>query len=403
MKESRQRWWSLGIAGVTLAAQNGVLMAFGALYLPLLADFPQGRGRVAGVQSILSLLGGLGSPLVGLFLDRLGPRRLFQGGAIVAALGLATASQVQSLPALFFTYGIVGGLGLAALGSPPNMVVAAQWFPKGRGRAIALADLGTALGAFLLVPLTQLLIHPIGWRGALIVQAGLLLILVVPANAFQKIPVGTHGSPSSPTATRNAGALRQAVRSAPFWWLVILRFVSGIGFHLVNVHVIAFAVGAGIPPLHAAAALGSVSLVSLAGRMTVGWLADRIGREVTLTFSYASEIVGVGFLFLLHTSGWPGWLTFFVLAYGLAQGSGGIISSAKAADLFSGPRFGTVFGWIALASGPGEAIGAWGGGAIFDVTGSYLTALGLSASALMVGILAIWMAGREAPPVSPAL
>ncbi len=95
-------------------------MAFGALYLPLLTDFPEGRGHVAAVQSILSLLGGLGSPLAGLFLDRLGPRRLFQGGAILAALGLATASQVQSLPALFFTYGILGGLGLAALGSPPT-------------------------------------------------------------------------------------------------------------------------------------------------------------------------------------------------------------------------------------------------------------------------------------------
>ena len=368
-------------------------MAFGALYLPLLADFPHGRGKVAGVQSMLSLLGGLGSPLVGFFLDRLGPRRLFQWGAVVAALGLAWASQVQRLEALFFTYGIIGGLGLAALGSPPNMVVAAQWFPGRRGRAIALADLGTGLGAFLLVPLTQLLIHAIGWRGALLVQAGLLLILVVPANAFQKVPIGTRVSPSSPTAAPNAGALHEAIRSAPFWWLVILRFVSGIGFHLVNVHVIAFAVGTGIPPLQAAAALGSVSLVSLAGRMTVGWLADRIGREVTLTLSYASEIVGVGFLFLLHASGWPGWLTFFVLAYGLAQGSGGIISSAKAADLFSGPGFGILFGWIALASGPGEAIGAWGGGAIFDLTGSYLSALGLSAISLGAGILAMWMVG----------
>jgi len=391
---SRRRWWSLGIAGLTLAAQNGVLMAFGALYLPLLADFPQGRGQVAGVQSMLSLLGGLGSPLVGLILDRLGPRRLFQGGALLAALGLATASLVQSLPALFFTYGIVAGLGLAALGSPPNMVVAAQWFPGGRGRAIALADLGTALGAFLLVPLTQLLILTIGWRGALLVLSALLLVLVVPANAFQRVPPATPDSPRLPAAR---GSLREATRAPAFRWLVLLRFVSGIGFHLVNVHVIAFAVGTGIPALRAAAALGAVSLVSLAGRMTVGWLADRIGREITLTLSYGSALVGLGFLFLLHATGRPGWLTLFVLAYGLAQGSGGIVSSAKAADLFAGPRFGTVFGWIALASGPGEAVGAWGGGAIFDLTGSYLAALGLSSGALITGILAIWMAGQARP------
>ena len=402
MNESRQRWWSLGIAALTLAAQNGVLMAFGALYLPLLAAFPQGRGRVAGVQSILSLLGGLGSPLVGLFLDRLGPRRLFQGGAILAALGLASASQVQSLPALFLTYGLVAGLGLAALGSPPNMVVAAQWFPGGRGRAIALADLGTALGAFLLVPFTQILIDGFGWRGALLVLGGLVLLLVVPANAFQRLPLASGDAARLPAAR---GSLREAARTPAFWWLVLLRFVSGIGFHLVNVHVIAFAVGTGIPALQAAAALGAVSLVSVAGRMTVGWLADRIGREVTLSLSYSSALLGIGCLYLLHATGWSGWLTAFVLAYGLAQGSAGIVSAAKAADLFSGPRFGTVFGWIALASGPGEAVGVWAGGAIFDRTGGYLPALGFSALSLGAGILAIWMVGtrrsRSSRPTPP--
>src|SRR3989304_5494239 len=110
-------------------------------------------------------------------------------------------------------------------------------------------------------------------------------------------------------------------------------------------------------------------------------------------------LLGIGCLFLLHSTGWAGWLTFFVLAYGLAQGSGGIVSSAKAADLFSGPRFGTLFGWIALASGPGEAVGAWGGGIIFDLAGSYLLALSLSALSLCVGGLAIWVVGRRCNPL----
>jgi len=221
----------------------------------------------------------------------------------------------------------------------------------------------------------------------------------VPANAFQRAPRGASNPAAHPPAFREQRALRESVRSTPFWWLLLLRFVSGIGFHLVNVHVIAFAVGARVPPLRAAAALGSVSLVSLAGRMTVGWLADRLGREITLTLSYGSALLGIGCLFLLHSTGWAGWLTFFVLAYGLAQGSGGIVSSAKAADLFSGPRFGTLFGWIALASGPGEAVGAWGGGIIFDLAGSYLLALSLSALSLCVGVLAIWMVGRRHKPL----
>jgi len=78
---------SLGVAALTLAVQNGALLAFGVLYLPLVREFGEGRGMVAAVQSAVLLLTGLGAPLVGAALDRWGPRRLFQVGAAVAAVG----------------------------------------------------------------------------------------------------------------------------------------------------------------------------------------------------------------------------------------------------------------------------------------------------------------------------
>jgi hypothetical protein len=43
-----------------------------------------------------------------------------------------------------------------------------------------------------------------------------------------------------------------------------------------------------------------------------------------------------------------------------------------------------------LASGPGEALGVWAGGAIYDLTGNYLRAFALSAAAFALGIFAIW-------------
>src|SRR5437762_9573168 len=118
-------------------------MSFAVLYLPLVADFNASRAEVATVQSAVLLLGGFGSPLIGWAFDRLGPRRLFQCGALVAAVGFALATRAHSLPALVLTYGLIGGLGLAALGSQANMTIAALWYPGARGRAIAVVDLGT--------------------------------------------------------------------------------------------------------------------------------------------------------------------------------------------------------------------------------------------------------------------
>ncbi|MBI2466694.1 MAG: MFS transporter [Candidatus Rokubacteria bacterium] len=387
---------SLLVAAVTMAAQNGIVMAFGVLYLPLLREFGEGRGVVAAIQSGVVLLGGLGAPFAGGALDRWGPRRLFPSGAALAAAGLLLASQTATLPLLVLSYGVMAGAGLSALSSPPNMVVVAQWFPGRRGRAIALADLGTALGAFAVVPLTQLLVDAWGWRVALRVLAGLLVALVVPANAlFQHVPLPAPGAaPAEPSGRPPLGT---AARTATFWWLAALRFFTGVGFTLVNVHAVAAAVEAGIAPLRAAAALGSVSLVSLVGRLGVGWLTDRLGPACALSLSFGSGLVGVACLGLLAVTGEGAWLAAFVLFYGLAQGSGGIVATAAATAAFHGPAVGVITGWIAVASGPGEALGAWGGGALYDWTGGYRIALIVAGMALAGGITAIWLAQRQPP------
>lgn len=385
---ARQPQLSLAVAALTLAVQNGTLTAFSVLYLPLVREFGEGRGAVATVQSWVVLLVGLGAPVAGAALDRWGPRRLFQTGAAIAAVGLVLASQARSLPVLVLAYGVVGGVGLSLLGSPPNMVVVAQWFPRRRAQAIALADLGTPAGTFLVVPLAQLVVDRAGWRGALGLLAALLVLLVVPANGLQRLP-------AAPAPAGSAPSLGAAMGMPTFRWLAALRFFAGVGFALVNLHAVALAIDAGIAPLAAAAALGSVGVVSLAGRLGVGWLTDRIGPARALTLAFGSGLIGLACLGALGATGRPGWLVAFVCFYGLAQGSGGIVGTAAATAAFPGQAVGRFTGLTAMASGPGEAAGAWGGGALYDWTGGYRAALGLSAAALVAGVAAIWRASRR--------
>mgnify|MGYP001562533498 FL=1 len=365
-------------------------MAFAVLYLPLIDEFGGSRGEVATVQSALFLVSGFTGPLVGWAFDRLGPRRLFQWSGVLAAAALVAASRATSLPGLVVAYGLLAGLGLSALGSQTNMTLAALWYPEARGRAIAVADLGTGFGAFCFIPLAQALVTALDWRATLLAWAALLLLVVVPLNALQRLPEGA-GAPRGPAGEARGGpALAGAVRSAPFWWLGAMRFFGACAFPLMNVHMVAFAIGQGIAAATAATALGAVSLVSLAGRLTTGVLCDRIGRAPTLTLAYASAAVGIGCLVLLSATGAPWWLVLYVAFYGMAQGSSGIVASARAADLFAGPSFGAIWGWLSLAVGPGEALGTWLGGTLFDVSGSYVPAFGFVVLALAAGVIAIW-------------
>ncbi len=378
-------------------------MAFAVLYLPLVAEFAASRGAVALVQSAAFLLGGFTGPLVGWGIDRVGPRRFFPACALLAALGLVLASRAASLPALMLTYGVIGGLGLSGLGSQANMTVAALWYPQARGRAIAAVDLGTGIGAFAFIPLGQLLLSAFDWRGVLLVWAALVAFVIIPINVFQRLPAPASGAAADAGAPAGAPGeptehwtLAGAARTGAFWNLAGARWCSAMGFPLMNVHMVAFAVGAGVPAVEAAAALGSVSLVSLPGRLATGWLADRIGRAQTLAITYASAIAGIACLTMLAWHGSRAWLVAYVLFYGLAQGSAGIVASARTADVFAGPTFGTIYGWMSLAVGPGEAIGAWMGGAIFDRTGSYLAGFGFVAIVLAAAVLMMWRVRQPA-------
>jgi MFS family permease len=365
-------------------------MSFAVIYLPLIMEFGGSRAEVATVQSAVFLVGGISGPLIGWVFDRLGPRRLVQAGALVAAAALAVASRVDSLFALVVIYGVIGGLGLAAFGSQANMSIAALWYPRARGRAIAVADLGTGFGAFCFLPLAQALVTALGWRSTLLAWAALLIAIVVPLNVFQRLPDGVTVHHRSADASARGWTLRTALRSAPFWWLVVMRFAAACAFPLMNVHMVAYAIGQGIHPATAATALGTVSLVSLVGRLTTGWLCDHLGRAPTLTVTYSSAALGIGGLALLAFTSWPGWLVFYVVLYGMAQGSSGIVGSARVADVFAGAAFGAIYGWMTLAVGPGEALGAWLGGKIFDATGSYLGAFAVAVTALVIGVVAMW-------------
>ena len=381
---------------MTLAVQNGVLGSFAVLYLPLIDEFGGSRAEVATVQSAALLLAGVTGPLVGAAFDRLGPRVLFQASALLAAAALVAASRVTSLPMLILTYGMWGGLALAPLSSQTNMTVAALWYPRARGRAIAVVDLGTAVGAFCFVPLGQALVSALGWRTTLLVWAAALVLVVVPLNAFQRLPETRAAAHDDPAGLRPGTTLAAALGAPAFWWLAAMRFFGSCAFPVMNVHMVAYAIGRGIAPVTAAAALGAVSLVSLAGRLTTGVLCDRIGRAPALTLTYTSAALGVGCLTVLGLTGESWWLVPYVLLYGMAQGSSGIVASARAVDLFTGASFGAIWGWITLAVGPGEALGVWLGGRSFDVWGSYLPAFGFVWLALAAGVVSMWRV-RAAP------
>ena len=183
----------------------------------------------------------------------------------------------------------------------------------------------------------------------------------------------------------------------PFYGLLFTVYLcTGLGSFFVSLHQLAFAVDVGFDKLYAASVLGLGALLSVAGTIVTGTLSDYIGRELSAVLAYGVSIVGV-ICALFITGPDHAWLLWIhACFFGLTWGARGPAVTAKTADLFPGPNLGAILGVITVGTGIGSAVGAWGAGWIFDVSGSYRLAFLASIASYLVGCAAFWALRR--PP-----
>ena len=382
------RYAILLIGFVTLAGVSGVSSSFSVFYSVLLKEFAWTHAGGAAVYSVNMLTLAAGGPLMGWVLDRFGPRWLFPAAAALIGVAWIACGTLRTLGQFVLFYGIVSALGQTALLS--MTVVVSRWFERTRrGRAIGFADVGTGFGHVIFVPGSAWMIATFGWRMAFVLVGAVVLAVLVPLNMFHRPP------PAPMRPTPMASTLGGALRSRALWMLCMAHLCMSVTMTMVNVHLVEFLVRSGVLALISASAIFSaVSLVSLGGRMYFGWLADRLKGEGAFTVAMSCTITGYVMLLLLGASEtrWP--LYAFVLSYGFAQGAGGIAVAAKTVEVFHGPRLGTIFMVVTLSASLGSAVGAWVGGRLYDLTGSYTLTFVTAIASGGLAIACMW-AGRS--------
>jgi MFS family permease len=73
--------------------------------------------------------------------------------------------------------------------------------------------------------------------------------------------------------------VRRAMRTARFWWLALSYFCALYAWYAVQVHQTKYLQEIGFSANRSAWALGLVSLIGVAGQISLGHVSDRIGRE----------------------------------------------------------------------------------------------------------------------------
>jgi MFS family permease len=406
-------WVIIGVAFVTMAVAVTARTSFSLLMPPLIDEFGWDRGLAAGAFSFGFLISAVVSPISGRVMDRRGPRLVIESGVVLVALGLFVAPYIGSAWHLYLTLGVAVGAGANLMSFTAHSQFLPNWFERRRALAISIAFAGVGVGAITLLPWLQSIIAHDGWRAACVAMGLIVLLALGPLNLLVRrspqsiglLPDGESHAAAGTEGKRRAlnvvdtewaaieWTLPRAARTTRFWWIAVGFFCALFAWYAVQVHQTKYLIEIGFDPITAAWGLGIVSAVAIPGQIALGALSDRIGREWVWSIGCMGFAICYATLIALEHAPSPALLWLMVLSQG---GLGYALTSVMGpivVEIFEGPRFGSIFGTVTVASIGGGAAGPWIAGVLHDATGSYRLAFLAAIGCCIVSAVAIWIAG----------
>jgi sugar phosphate permease len=230
-------WLVVGCTLFAMALASGTDRSFGIAVIPLSEQFGWSRATLSTVVLITGVVGSLFQLLIGVLVDRVGPRYVL--GAGVACLGVTVwlLTVATTIWQFGLAYGLLGGLGLAATRQVVAATLVSNWFLQRRGLLQGMVGSAGALGEMLVVPLNLFNARDYGWQGMYRSMGTVLLIGVLPCiwafvrNRPEDIGLHPYGAMSpkraAPTGlSRPADGIpfRQALAQPQTWILIYLGF-----------------------------------------------------------------------------------------------------------------------------------------------------------------------------------
>lgn len=371
-----------------------------ALYgLPLFYDhmvreFGWSRTQVTSGNAISKLIvGPLFGFVAGWVIDRFGPRRLMLVGILMAGAALLGLGGMSALW-MFYAFYLLNALGYVCGGPLPNQVLLSRWFQKGRGKAMGFAYLGIGLGGAAVPWLAYWLTDVWGWRGALYALGGLVVVLAWPmAYLTKEAPADPE-----PSGGRDGGTPFGVVLRSPAFYLLTagsmcsIAAVGGANQHLK----LYLSLDQGYSQGDAARIISLVLACSIAGRLLMGWLADRWPKRRVMLVIYLLVAAAIPLLFFAQSRAA---MYLFAALFGLGLGGEYLIIPLMAAELFGVAVLGRVMGIVVTADGVAEAVSPMAIGYLRDVSGSY--SLGFTALVIVALIGAVAISRLPARPREP--
>ncbi len=396
-----QKRWRHMIAAMIMALCAGIGYTWSVFQKPLMEHFAWGIEAISLTFTIQVLVSTLAPVYLGRYQKTLGVKNYLRVGVAIYVAGLIATMFTSSVGYLYIIYGVVVGIGISML-YPCLMAYSGSLFPDKTGMAAGLLACAYGGGSIIWAPLAASFIKDHGALPVFGLFAAIFAVVMLPASFFIKDvpdnfrPVQKKGKKNGTKAPASKDyTWKEMLKTARYYILVVTLTLGATAGLMIMGHASTILQEVqSFTPEKAAFVLGIISIFNAFGRLTFGFLSDRLGRYQVMMLLFA--VIGGSMLLLTKTGG----ILFVISLFAISACYGGFTSmfSPICADNFGIKNLAVNYSFLYVAYGFAGVIGpqlaartkAMGGG--YDL--AFMTVAALSVIGFIL-TLYLRMKGRK--------
>jgi predicted MFS family arabinose efflux permease len=359
----------LGGAALMMTLAMGIRQNLGLFQAPASQELGIAISDFALAISVQQVAWGLSQPFAGIVADKHGTRGVALVGSLLFIAGVVLTATAQGALPIVLGAGVLIGVALACTTSGITANIAARVVqPTRRTLAFGIVSAAGSVGTMLTAPIAAYMLNHDGWR------AGLWAFAIL---AVAMLPAAWLGSradklPNSGTADRDlslTGALHEARRHPGYVVMSIAFFVCGLQLVFLTTHLPTYLAQCGMDASYSALVLMLIGGFNILSSWLFGWLGDKYPKRLLLGGIYLARSAALALFFLFPPT------PLSVVLFGATMGVLwlGVIPlvNGLVVQIFGLRYLSTLTGIAFLSHQAGSFLGAWGGGYLFDLMGSY--------------------------------
>jgi len=401
---------------------DGVMYSFG-VFVPIFKEyFECGSGEVSTIVSIqMGVTFGSG-PIASYMTNRLGWRLTTVIGSVLSTAGLCFSALAPSVIFLYFTAGVLLGLGLGII-YLPRLDCITQYFDKRRPFVTGVAICGSGIGTFIFAPLTDLLLERYDWKIALYILGAICFSNCFFGLMFKPLPkheneenigcdnVGIDDSNKdallknedenrSDTAKETFREMVLLLRDWAFLMFAVSNLLTSLGYPIPYTFVPDNAIALGLTRAQGSYLVGLIGISNTVARFFLGALSQKVDRlflyntclvicGLTMGISNYIQPITAGVVgadcaeavsvdVVSNATSYTTWVCdpyygqfIYVICFGVTSAAYVLLTTLVLADLFGAENFSNSFGLLLLFQGVATFAGPPIVGYMFDAYKSY--------------------------------